>query len=336
MASKKLGKSTIKFANPPVIAGAGTIVGPMEGRGPLAGDFDVILPDHGYGQRTPEKAETKMLEQAARIAIERAGVDARMVDCYIAGDLLNQIVSASYSARQLGTPYLGVYGACSTSMLGLTLGAMIIDGGFADYVLVGSSSHYQTAERQYRYPIELNIQRKTTSQYTVTGAGAALLASSGSGPRVTAATVGKVIDLGIKDANDMGDAMAPAAADTLVTHFLDTGSRPDDYDVILTGDLASAGSEMLRELMRQGGVELGEKHRDCGLMIFDTRSQRVGAGGSGCACSAVVVFGHVLRKMRTGEYRRVLVVATGALMSPLCCQQGETIPGIAHAAVIEA
>ncbi len=336
MAAKKLGKSTVKFVSPPIIVGTGTIVGPVEGKGPLGSDFDVVLPDHAYGERTPERSEAKILEQAAKIAIERAKIERKMVDCYIAGDLLNQIVSASYSARQLGVPYLGVYGACSTSAMGLAIAGMMLDGGFADYVLVACSSHYQTAERQYRYPIELNCQHKPTSQYTVTGAGAAVLALSGSGPRVTSATIGTVVDLGLKDVNDMGSAMAPAAAVTLLTHFADTGGAVSDYDLILTGDLASVGSEMLKELVRDNGLDLGANYRDCGLMLFDAKSQRVGAGGSGCACSAVVTFGHVLKGMEQGAYRKILLIATGALMSPLCCQQGESIPAVAHAVVIEA
>ncbi|MGE5588351.1 MAG: stage V sporulation protein AD [Clostridia bacterium] len=336
MAAKKLGKSTVQFTNPPVIVGTGTVVGPVEGKGPLASDFDVVLPDHAYGEKTPEKSETKILEQAAKIAIERAKIDKSMVDFYMAGDLLNQIISAGYSARQLSIPYFGLYGACSTCAMSLALAGMVIDGGFADYVLVACSSHYQTAERQYRYPVELNIQRKTTSQYTVTGAGAALLASSGTGQKVTGATVGKVVDLGLKDVHNMGGAMAPAAADTLLTHLADTGRSPGDYDLILTGDLASFGSEMLKELVKDNGVELGGNYRDCGLMLFDTKTQNVGAGGSGCACSAVVTFGHVLREMEKGTYRNVLLIATGALMSPLSCQQGESIPCIAHAVVIEA
>jgi stage V sporulation protein AD len=217
VASKKIGKATVKFINPPVIIGTGTVVGPMEGRGPLAEDFDVILPDLTCGEKTAERSERKILEQAAQIAIERSGIAKSMIDYYIAGDLLNQIISASFSARQLAIPFLGVYGACSTCAMGTALGGMIIDGGFADYVLIACSSHYQTAERQFRYPIELNVQHKPTSQYTVTGAGALVLASSGNGARVTWATTGKVIDLGIKDPYNLGAAMAPAAADTLAS-----------------------------------------------------------------------------------------------------------------------
>lgn len=335
MASKKIGKATIKFTNPPVIAGTGTIVGPMEGRGPLADDFDVALPDMTCGEKTAERSERKLLEQAAQIALERSSVDKSMVDYYIAGDLLNQIISASFSARQLAIPFLGVYGACSTCAMGTALGGMILDGGFANYVLVACSSHYQAAERQFRYPIELNIKHKTTSQYTVTGAGALVLASSGEGPRVTWATTGKVIDLGVKDQCNLGAAMAPAAADTFLRHVADTGHAPDTYDLILTGDLGSLGSELFRALVKDAGCNLQGNYNDCGLMIFDTKTQRVGAGGSGCACSAVVTFGHVLKQMERGKLKKVLLIATGALLSPLSFQQGESIPGVGHAIVIE-
>lgn len=335
MASKKIGQATRKFTNPPIIIGTGTVVGPMEGRGPLAGDFDVVLPDLTCGEKTAEKGERKLLEQAAQIAIERSGISKDIVDYYIAGDLLNQIISASFSARQLAIPFLGVYGACSTCAMGTALGGMIIDGGFADYVLVSCSSHYQTAERQFRYPIELNVQHKPTSQYTVTGAGSLVLASSGNGARVTWATTGKVIDLGIKDPCNLGAAMAPAAADTLLRHVADTGQDPDTYDLILTGDLGRVGSELFRELAKDAGLDVGNNHNDCGLMIFDCKTQRVGAGGSGCACPAVVTFGHVLREMERGKLNKILLIATGALLSPLSSQQGETIPGIGHAIVIE-
>lgn len=335
MASKKIGKATVKFTNPPIIVGTGTVVGPMEGRGPLAKDFDVTLPDVACGEKTAEKSERKLLEQATQIAIERSGIDKNMVDYYVAGDLLNQIISASFSARQLAIPFFGVYGACSTCAMGTALGGMILDGGFADYVLVACSSHYHTAERQFRYPIELNIQHKTTSQYTVTGAGALVLASSGNGPRVTLATTGRVIDLGVKDQCNLGAAMAPAAADTLLRHLADTGQDPDTYDLILTGDLGSVGSELFTELAKDAGCRIGDNHRDCGLMIYDTKTQRVGAGGSGCACSAVVTFGHVLKEMERGKPKTILLIATGALLSPLSFQQGESIPGIGHAVVIE-
>lgn len=325
---------TIRFENPPHIVDTGTIVGPMEGRGPLHNDFDVCIEDYTFGEKTPEKAECRFLEESVKIVLEKAKVTPDQVDYFLAGDLLNQIVCSNFAARQLQMPFLGLYGACSTSMEGLTLGSVLIDGGFADRVVVGASSHYQTAERQYRYPIELNIKRKTTAQYTVTGGGAALLSNSGGSPRVTFATIGKVLDLGMKDPNDMGSAMAPAASETIFQHFIDTGIRPEDYDLIVTGDLAKVGKTMLTELLKEKGVAIGPNYDDAGTMIFGPR-QSVGAGGSGCACSAVVVFGHVIRQMRAGLYKKVLCVATGALHSPVTCQQGESIPGIAHAVVLE-
>ena len=336
MASKKIGKATVKFTNPPFIIGTGTVVGPMEGKGPLAKGFDVVLPDLACGEKTPEKSERKLLEQAANIAIERSGVEKNMIDYYIAGDLLNQIISAGFSARQLAIPFFGVYGACSTCAMGATLGSMIIDGGFSDYILIGCSSHYQAAERQFRHPIELNVKHKAISQYTVTGAGALVLSSSGKGPRLTWATTGKVIDLGIKDPCNLGAAMAPAAADTFVRYMIDTGSTPDMFDLVLTGDLGNLGSELFKELVKDAGYAVGNNYNDCGLMIFDTKTQQVGAGGSGCACPAVVMLGPIFGKLEDGTLKKVLLVATGALLSPLSSQQGETIPGIGHIIVIEA
>jgi len=335
LAAKRVGKRTIRFQNPPIIIATGTVVGPMEGNGPLGPDFDVVLQDNMYGQATPEKAETKLLEEAAKVAFQKASLSPQDVEYMLAGDLLNQIISSSFAARQLEIPYFGLYGACSTAAEGMCLGGMLIDGGFADRVLVCVSSHYQTAERQYRYPIELNIKRKLTAQYTVTGAGAAILASQGSGPRVTLATVGTVVDLGIKDPNDMGSAMAPAAAETMFQFFSDTNTRPEDYDLILTGDLARVGKVMVQEVLKEKGIALGDNYDDCGVIIYGN-NPKVGAGGSGCACSAVVTFGRILREMKNGIYAKVLLVATGALMSPLSYQQGESIPGIAHAVLIEA
>ncbi|HHY47410.1 MAG TPA: stage V sporulation protein AD [Firmicutes bacterium] len=334
MAAKRQGKRTVRFSTPPVIVATGTVVGPMEGKGPLASDFDVILPDLAMGQRTPERAETKILEEACNIALSAANLKPEDLEYMLAGDLLSQIISSSFAARQITAPYLGLYGACSTAAESLILGAMLIDGGFADTVLAATSSHYQTAERQYRYPIELNIQRKVTAQVTVTGASAAILKSQGTGPRITCATVGRVIDLGIKDSSDMGSAMAPAAADTLFWHLSDTNTRPEDYDLVLTGDLGRVGTVMLGEVLKDKGIVLGPNYNDCGLMIF-SQDQDVGAGGSGCACSGVVAMGHIYKSMLRGLIKKVLLISTGALFSPLSFQQGETIPGIAHALVIE-
>lgn len=335
MANNRVGKQTITFSQPPRIIGAHSVVGPQEGQGPLANYFHDILKDPMMGQQTAEKAELKILEQATQRVMADAKLTRDEVQYYIAGDLLNQIISASYSARTLQIPFVGIYGACSSFAEGLGLGALFVHGSYADKVLVATSSHYQTAERQYRYPIELNIQRKDTNQYTVTGAGAAILANEGEGPKVTHATFGKVVDMGIKDANDMGSAMAPAALDTLVQHLEDTGRTVGDYDLILTGDLASQGKKMFHLLAKEQGISLGEKHKDAGASIYNPQ-QQTGAGGSGCACSAVVTLGYVIKEMVQGKYRRVLVIATGALMNPLTSQQGESVPGIGHAVVIEA
>lgn len=309
--------------------------GPMEGKGPLAPDFDVTSDDIMLGQKSAERAEEKFLEQAAMIALEKANLKPEDIEFFLAGDLLNQIISSSYAARQLEIPYLGLYGACSTVAEGITLGATLIDGGFADKVLVAVSSHYQTAERQYRYPIELNIQRRNTAQYTVTGGAACVLASQGNGPRVTMATIGRVLDYGIKDISDMGSAMAPAAADTLFCHFQDTATRPEDYDLVVTGDLARIGTTMITELMKERGIILGENYSDCGLLIYNPQ-QNVGAGGSGCACSGLVILGHLVKRLSSGELSKVLAVPTGALQSPVSYQQGESIPGVAHGIVLEA
>lgn len=333
---KRLGKQTVAFQDPPAIAGAAAVVGPKEGEGPLGGDFDRVYPDPSLGQDSFERAEREMMKAACHIALQKANLTPADVDFFLAGDLLNQIITASFTALELGVPYLGVYGACSTSAESLALGAMLIDGGFARRVLVACSSHNATAERQYRYPVEYGGQRKPYSQWTVTGAGAAVLVKGGNGPRVTHATVGKVLDYGVKDPYNQGAAMAPAAADTIVRHLLDTGRQPADYDVIATGDLARVGHQLARELAaRDGGIALGANFTDCGILIYG-EDQGVHSGGSGCACSAVVTFGHFLRKMEQGRLRRLLLVATGALLSTTSAQQGENIPGVAHGVVIEA
>lgn len=334
MAEKKLSQQTAKFKRPPVMLASYSIVGKKEGEGPLGKTFDKVLPDDYYGERTWEKAEGKMLAEAAATAMNKAGITADRVDYFLAGDLLNQTISANFAARHLGIPFLGLYGACATVFEGLSLGSMLIDGGFAEYVVVGSSSHYGTAERQFRFPTEQGTQRPLYAQWTVTGAGAFVLASEGTGIRITQATVGKVVDLGTKDANDMGTAMAPAALDTLVAHFQSTGTGPEHYDLIITGDLGRVGMSILTDLARRQGINLGGKLEDCGVLIYSP-DQDVHSGGSGCACSAVVLASHILKKMEEGVYRRVLGIGTGALLSTTSVQQGETIPCIGHAIVME-
>nr|PZN41793.1 MAG: stage V sporulation protein AD [Bacillota bacterium] len=336
--TRRLGRQSVAFSRPPVILGTGAVVGPMENQGPLAGSFDHAYPDLLAGQESFEQAEREMMLNACRTALQKAGVTPDQVDFFLSGDLLNQLITSSFAAAELGIPYLGIYGACATSAQGLALAAMLVDGGYARRVLVACSSHNGTAERQYRYPVEYGSQRKPYAQWTVTGAGAAVVASPdlGDGPRITHATLGKVMDLGIKDPYNQGAAMAPAAVDTIRQHLLDLGRRPEDYDLIATGDLARFGKEMATELLaRDGGLDLGDRHVDCGMLIYDLDRQKVHAGGSGCACSAVVTYGHLLRRMAAGELRRLLLVATGALLSPTSCQQGESIPAVAHGVVIE-
>jgi len=334
MAKNKAGQQTFVFAQKPFILSMAATVGPKEGAGPLADYFDVLLPDDILGEQSWEKAEKKMLLQTIRLALEKNELEEKEIDYLVAGDLLNQIITASFTARELAIPFLGIYGACSTMAESLALASCLIAGGFANKIVAASCSHNCTAERQYRGPTELGMQLTPTSQCTVTGAGAAVVSLQGSGPKIDCATIGKVIDLGIKDPSDMGTAMAPAAADTLLQHFADTGRKPDYYDLILTGDLATVGSNILKELMQKSGVPLGENYNDSGMMIF-TKKQGVNAGGSGCGCISAVTCGYVYKKLLQGELKKVLIIGTGALLSPTSYQQKESIPGIAHAVSIE-
>ena len=282
-----------------------------------------------------------MFEHAVRLALEKAELETEMLQCLLGGDLLNQLVTSNYAARQLGVPFLGLYGACSTMAQSMLIGAMMLDGGFAEQVACAASSHFATAERQYRFPLEMGTVAQPTSQRTVTGAGAVVLGAGHLLPpkgyfqvRVTGGTIGRVIDWGITDSANMGAAMAPAAADTIATHLRDTETSTDDFDCIITGDLGKFGSQMLKELCRDAQIDLAGKHLDCGMLVF-SEAQRVNCGGSGCGCSAVVLAGHLLPGMLREKQNRLLFVATGALMSPTTSQQGESIPGIAHAVVLE-
>lgn len=324
------------FQEPPVIIATGTVVGPDEGQGPLAADFDLVHPDLEIGQPSWEKSERALLEQATDIALQHASLKPGDINFFVGGDLLNQIISSTFSARTLGAPYLGVFGACSTSMESLAVASLIVASGAGKHAMAGTCSHNCTAEKQFRYPTEYGSQKPPTAQYTVTGAGASVIAKQGEGPIITAATIGKVMDLGITDPFNMGAAMAPAAVDTIQGHLEDTGRSPGYYDLIVTGDLASVGHPIATDLLKRNGVPMQQtQFKDCGLMIYDVENQKVQAGGSGCACSAVVTYGHLLKKIASGELKKILVVATGALLSPLSYQQGETIPCIAHAVAIE-
>lgn len=335
MALKKIGKQTVKFLNPPSIISNYSIVGPKEGDGPLKDYFDLILEDDLWGQESWEKAECKIQEEAIRSAIDKAELSLTDMDYLIAGDLLNQIVATGYSARELAIPFYGLYGACSTMTESLSLGAMLIDGGFADKVVCATSSHFSTAERQFRFPLEYAAQRTFSSQWTVTGAGATVLSTSGPGPYITYATPGRIIDPGITDVSNMGAAMAPAAMDTLIHHFEDTGFKPSDYDLIITGDLGIVGKSIVLDMMKERGIDLGKVFTDCGVEIFNPSKQDTHAGGSGCACSATVFNGYVLKEMEKGRFKRVLFMSTGALHSPIITQQGESIPSIGHAITVD-
>lgn len=324
------------FENKPAIISSATIVGPFEGQGPLANDFDTIHADLYLGQESWEKAEKTLLEESASKAIEKAGLTKEQIQFYFGGDLMNQIISSSFAARTLNIPYLGVFGACSTSMESLALAAYIVNYNGAKHALAGTCSHNASVEKQFRYPTEYGSQKPPTAQYTVTGSGSAVLSLEGSGPKVTSATIGRVIDMGITDPFNMGAAMAPAAVDTIQAHFRDMQIDPSYYDLIVTGDLSKVGYEIAKELFKRHNFPIDQtNYQDCGMMIYNYDKQNVQAGASGCACSAVVTYGHLLNRMKRGELKRLLVVATGALLSPLSYQQGESIPCIAHAVAIE-
>lgn len=391
MIYKKRGNQSVIFEEKPLIRGRGTVVGQKEGEGPLAENFDIILKDDMYGEKSWEKAESKMLKEAMLKAVNRAGITEKDIDVMLSGDLLNQLMSSSFMARDLHIPFLGLYGACSTMTESLVLGSMLIDGGFAKNVLVGASSHFCTAERQFRMPVEHGNQRPPSAQWTATAAGSVVVSAvsaggsagnvvggpasgdSAGGPasgrltgsqaqadslggskvqpggaggmmvsgqnrvRVEAATIGKVIDAGIKDANQMGAAMAPAAVDTLLNHLEDTGRNLDYYDLVVTGDLGFIGKDIMMDLLADAGINkkmIFSHYDDCGTMLF-TKEQDVHGGGSGCGCSASVFAGFLLKKMEQGKLKKLLLMSTGAMLSTISPLQGESIPGIAHAVSLE-
>lgn len=335
----RIGQQTIELPHRPALCGNGSFVGKKEGEGPLGSRFDHIAKDELYGQESFELAERRLYLDAIDTAIRKAGLSPEEIQFLLGGDLLNQIITASFSARDLGIPFIGLYGACSTMSESLCLAGMLLDGGHASQVVCAASSHFCTAERQYRFPLEFGAQRPPAAQWTVTGAGATVVAIDPKVPplaHIVRCCMGRVVDLGISDANNMGAAMAPAAADTLLSLLRDTDTRPEDYDRIITGDLGQVGHDLLMQLMREARMPLvEERYQDCGLMMYDREEQDVHAGGSGCGCSATVLNGFYLPKLQTGELKRILFMSTGALMSPTSSQQGETIPGIAHAVVLE-
>ena len=331
--AKRLGTQTLVPQRRIGVAACAAAVGKKEGEGPLGRGFDLVSADSYFGQPSWEKAETAMQGSCIARCMEKAG--RRMPDCILGGDLLNQCVSSAFAAKDSGVPYLGLYGACSTMAEGLGLAALLADGEGFHSVMAFTGSHFCTAERQYRFPLEYGGQRTPTSQWTVTGAGAVLLGADGGSICVTHVTVGRIVDAGITDANNMGAAMAPAARDTIRAHFHDTGRDFSDYDAVFTGDLGAIGHDILQDLLQKDGLSPGLRYYDCGVLIYDLKTQDVQAGGSGCGCSAAVLCGHILPAMERGVWKRVLFAGTGALMSPLTCQQGCSIPGICHAVTLE-
>ena len=320
---------TMCFRKPSVIAYA-AVVGKAENEGPYGGEFDEVVEDNKAGSDTWEQAESLFQQRAVGHVLHKSGLEPDRIDLMIAGDLLNQCVGSSYGLKDYFIPYLGIYGACSTFAEGLLLSAALVNAGYIDTAIASTSSHFSTAERQFRFPLNYGGVRTPTAQWTATAAGAALVGFSGKPPFIRAATVGKIEDMGITDLNNMGAAMAGAAYDTLTRHMKHRGTHPQDYDVIITGDLGQVGSDLLHDLFQRDGVSLREHHKDCGLMIYDRAAQDVHAGGSGCGCSASMMCGHFFKRIQAGELKRVLYCATGALMSPTVVQQGGSIPGIAH------
>jgi len=334
----KIGKQTIKLQNTPKILETSSAVGPKEGSGPLGIYFDIKCSDVFYGEKTFEKAETMFMKSAIDNLLYKLNLKDDKIDYIFAGDLLNQCIATGYCMRELQIPFFGLYGACSTFVESLILSSLFVNSGYGDKVIAAASSHYCSAERQFRLPLEHGNQKSPTAQYTVTGCGAALVVPHSFGkkvPSVTYVTPGRIIDMGIKDMSNMGAAMAPAAFDTIITHLKDTERTPEYYDAIITGDLGKEGTDILIDLCRDYGVDISKVHRDCGKEIFNLNDRDVNAGGSGCGCIATVFSSFFYQELKEKRLNKILLVATGALMSPISIGQGESIPSIAHAIAIE-
>ena len=330
---KKIGAATYHLPSNPSIVSYACGVGKKEGEGPLKDTFDRIFTDTKLGQSSWEKAESAMQTFALNKALEKGELTLNDIDLLLAGDLLNQCIGTGYAARDTALPFYGLYGACSTMAMSLSLASLLVDGGFGSHICAMTSSHFCTAERQYRSPLEYGSQRTPTAQWTATAAGCVVVGTQGIGPYVTDVTTGKIVDWCIKDANNMGAAMAPAAYTTLNNHFADTGRSPSYYDLIITGDLGQLGKTLVEALFKKDGINLNN-YNDCGLMLYDLNEQDVHCGGSGCGCSAAVLTGHILNEMKKGTWNKVLFCGTGALHSPVALGQGESIPGICHAVAL--
>lgn len=331
MENKKLGKRSFRLAQPPVITAWASVAGKKESEGPLGKTFDITAQDSYFAQKTWEQAEKRMQQLALQTLAKKAAMRQTDFNLVFSGDLLNQCIGSSFPLRNTGIAHIGLYGACSTMAESLMMASMAVGGGFVDNAVAMTSSHFASSERQYRFPLGYGGQRTPTAQWTVTGSGAALVCKSGKGPKIAGCTIGTITDLGIKDANNMGAAMAPAALETIKTHFEDFSLSPSDYDMIVTGDLGQLGKDVLLTLSSKEGIELGGKLSDCGCMVFDNTVQDVHAGGSGCGCSGITLCGFLLSKLQSGSLKRILFCGTGALLSPTSTQQGLPIPGVCHA-----
>lgn len=331
----QVGKQSLRFAEAPYIISSASIVGKKEGEGPLGKCFDVVGEDDKFGQNTWEEAESTLQKEAFLMAVGKAGLQKEEIRYLFSGDLLGQNIATSFGLLDYKIPLFGLYGACSTCGEALSLGAMCVAAGYADYVVSMTSSHFASAEKQFRFPLEYANQRPKSATWTVTGSGAFVLGKQKSSIRISGITTGKIVDYGIKDSMNMGAAMAPAAADTICQHFTDFGATPQDYDRIVTGDLGVVGREILLDLVQKRGFDIADLHEDCGIEIYAPKEQGTGAGGSGCGCSAVTLSGYYLKQIENGTYRRILFVPTGALLSTVSFNEGKTVPGIAHGVVIE-
>lgn len=334
MANQRRGKQSIAFTQKPIITTWASVAGKKEKMGPLGYGFDVTHEDSYFGESTWEQGEKKMQQMALETLAAKAGMVQTDFDLVFSGDLLNQCIGSSFTLRNTGIPHLGLYGACSTMAESLLLASMVVAGGYFDKVVAMTSSHFASSERQYRFPLGYGGQRTPTAQWTVTGSGAALVCSTGKGPKVESCTVGTVTDLGIKDANNMGAAMAPAALATIKAHFSDMKTSAEDFDLIVTGDLGQVGKDALLALARKEGLALAGKLQDCGTLVFDLQGQDVHAGGSGCGCSSITLCSELLGKLNNGKLKKILFCGTGALLSPTSTQQGLPIPGVCHAVCI--
>ena len=334
--NKKTGRQTIILENRPRIIASAGVVGKKEGEGPLREEFDRIFTDGRMNEDSWEKAESAFQKAAIETAIEKSGRKNEEIDLLFAGDLLGQCIGTTFGIRDFGIPFAGLYGACSTMALSLAMAGVFVNSGAAKTAVAATSSHFCSAEKQFRLPLEYGGQRPPQAQWTATAAGAAVVENAEKGVAIEAVTFGKICDMGVTDANNMGAAMAPAAADTIAAHFRESGTKPTDYDVIVTGDLGAIGSKLAVELLEsEHGFDISGIHKDCGTMLFDIDAQDVNSGASGCGCSAAVVCTHFMRRLREGEIKKLLFVGTGALMSTVSSQQGESIPTIAHAVVLK-